>query len=443
MCNTAAPLLPPGPPSSENPSARFLADPFGYLEESFTRWGPLFSLPLGNVGHVPFPEFASTGDWVFLTSPHHLKVMYETDEKTCTAAEANKLFFGTNEGSVAYIDGPVHRRRRQMLLPHFGGHADHAALLLAELTRRSAHWPHHAPLRLFPEFQRITASVITTVVCGAMPSADRAFISRLLPATENASSSRAEVLAADAAIRQRISDHMPHYRHRLRPSDADILAFLLHAADKGEEELTDEVVRDEVFSLLYTGFSTTANTLAWAILRLADDKAALARLRAEITAHIEGPVAPNTVGNLPYLDAVIRETLRLHPVTALNGVRFTHRALVLDGYCIPAGAVLVHCAYLLQRSPAVYTSPLSFNPARFLGRSAERYTWAPFGGGNHLCPGRGFATQILKTALAYMVTNFALHREGPLPAAQLQGFFMAPADGAAVELCPLDERESR
>lgn len=429
---------PPGPPPGEDATARFASDPFGYLQQARTRFGPLFTLPLGNIGELTPAPTPFTGDWVFLTTPSLVQQMYESDEHVCSAAQANKIFFGTDESSVAYIDGPEHRLRRRRLLPSFGGRLDHSSLVSAELARHAERWPCDRPFALFPELQRITASVITTVVCGAMAEADQAFIRLTLPVTEDAASSRYSARAAETALRSFIGEQIAHYRRRRVPADTDTLAYLIRLADRGDDALTDEVIRDEAFSLLYTGFSTTANTLAWAVVRVLSDDLVLARLRAEVMEESDSkPITRETVGSLPYLDAVIRETLRLHPVTALNGVRLTRSHLELDGYRISAGSVLVHCAYLLQRSPDVYDDPHTFRPDRFLVNAPGRqgYAWAPFGGGHHACVGRGFAMQSMKVALAHL-TRCAMKRSGPLPTAQLQGFFMAPSDGATVYLTP-------
>ncbi|MGI8308482.1 cytochrome P450 [Saccharopolyspora hattusasensis] len=415
--------------------ARFNEDTYGYLDELFAVYGTLFSLPLGNVGGLFLPHINDNGNWVFLTRPHQIKVMYESPDDVISGAEANKIFFGTDEASVAYIEGKAHRKRRQQLHP-FGGSRDYAELVLAELARQVETWPKGTPFRLFEKLQIMTSAIITEVVCGNMAEEDREFIRTTLLHTENAKNTGEEVLAADAGIRSLVARRIPDYRVWSAPESPDTLSLLLRLAEEGDVELTDEVIRDEVFSLLYTGFSTTANTLAWTFVRLLRDERVLGSVRKEIADNIgDGTITRDSVNTLPYLDAVLKEVLRLHPVTALNGVRLLKQDIELDGYQVPAGSILVHCAYLLQRSSEVFDAATEFQPERFLTCSVDRYRWGAFGGGSRTCLGRGFSMNEMKLVVTKLLTDHELRAVGVgVPKAQLQGFFMAPIDGALVEM---------
>lgn len=424
------PALPPGPRrGTDEELGRFITDAYGYLEELAAAHGPLFTLRLGSLGNPELPHIDSNGAWVFLTRPHQIKAMYEAGDEQASGALANKVFFGTDEASVAYIDGTAHRRRRAQLHPAFNGGRDYSRLVLDQLAARAAGWPAGEAFPLFTELQLVTAAVITRVVCGNLPESDQQWLRTMLLHTENAERSREELFAADAAIRSFIAERIAG--HPFRTGQDDVLGTLLRLAADGDESLSAEVIRDEVFGLLYTGFSTTANTLSWALVRILDDERVRGRLRAELAEVLgDRPVSRESLNELAYLDATIKETLRLHPVTPLNGVRLLHRPMVLDGYRIPAGTILVHCAHLLHRSPEVFSDPDSFRPERFLGGGVDSYRFGPFGGGHRMCVGRGFSLGEMKAALCWLLTENRLERTAGVPKAKLQGFFMAPADHA-------------
>jgi len=370
-------ILPPGPdePASEQ-IARFNRNPFGYLKTLSEQHGTMFTLQLGSLGNDGVVDIDNNGSWVFLTRPHQVRTMHTADENTVSAALANRIFFGTDEDSVGYIEGQAHRLRRSQLYPSLSSSRDFSPIVAAVVDRCMAQWPRDEPFELFGELQTLTSQIIVEVVCGNLDEADRVTLSTLLPGTENSSAGIDELRAAERAICDFVGERIDgHLAKSGRLGRDDLQATLLRFAADGDASLTDEVVRDEVFSLLYTGFSTTSNTLAWAFKRVLNDKGVYRKLMTELGEDFRaGPLTRASFRNLPYLEATIKETLRLHPVSPLNGVRMVIRPFPLDGYLIPAKTILVQCAYLLQRSPDVYDDPASFTPS---ASSATRSTPTP------------------------------------------------------------------
>lgn len=430
---TMTETLPPGPKVSDDEQRRrFNRSPFGYLEELAGELGTIFTVQLGALGNEGLVDVENNGSWVFLSRPHQLKIMYGAGDDTTSGALANRVFFGTDEESVGYIDGTAHRRRRAQLHPAFSGGRDYVAIVSEVVDRCVARWPRDETFALFPELQRLTAEIIVEIVCGNWDKADRDLVSSLLPKTENARYTQEEAFEADAAIRalteRRLDDHLAR-------SDAlgrdDVLASLLRHAADGDEALTREVIRDEVFSLLYTGFGTTANTLSWAFVSILSNEDAYQNLMAELNDDFsERPLKRESFVGLKYLEATIMETLRLHPVSAINGVRMLIAPLRIDDYLIPAGTILVHCAHLLQRSEEIYRDPLAFEPGRFVDNAVDPYVFGAFGGSHRTCVGRGYAKEEMKMVLPIVLTALRLELVGDFPGAQRQGFFMAPDNGA-------------
>ena len=134
-----------------------------------------------------------------------------------------------------------------------------------------------------------------------------------------------------------------------------MLSVLLQARDEDGEPMTDVELRDELMTLLVAGHETTATALAWAFDLLLRHPAELERLRAEIERRRGDE----------YLDAVIKETLRIRPVVP-GVVRKLTAPLELDGYELPAGTRVAPNIYLTHHRPDVYPEPERFRPERFL-----------------------------------------------------------------------------
>jgi len=161
----------------------------------------------------------------------------------------------------------------------------------------------------------------------------------------------------------------------------DILTLLLSARDEDGRPLTDRELRDELITLLLAGHETTATSIGWAFERLLRTPAVLERLTAEVV-----------VGeSSEYLDAVIKETLRVRPVVT-EVFRATAQATELGGYRFEPGTQLAASLFLVQYDPDMYPpDPDAFRPERFIEGAPEPYAWVPFGGGVRRCLGAAFA----------------------------------------------------
>jgi cytochrome P450 len=188
----------------------------------------------------------------------------------------------------------------------------------------------------------------------------------------------------------------------------DVLSMLLLARDEDGEALTDAELRDELVTLLVAGHETTATGLSWAFEELLRNPRVLERTQ---TAVAEEDTA--------YLDAVVKETLRVRPVV-IDVARVVKRAVDIDGWTIPAGAIVVPAIALVQLRPDLYPEPREFRPERFLGDDQPpSYSWIPFGGGVRRCIGAAFAQIEIKTVLRTVLTHVRLSAPDPTPERQL------------------------
>ena len=133
----------------------------------------------------------------------------------------------------------------------------------------------------------------------------------------------------------------------------DVLSLLLQARHEDGSPMTDEELRDELITLLTAGHETSATALAWTFERLLRTPQALERLLGDLD-------------DDAYLDAVVKETLRVRPVV-IDVARVVKRDVEIGGWPIPAGTIVVPAIALVQLRPDLYPEPRAFRPERFLG----------------------------------------------------------------------------
>jgi cytochrome P450 len=198
------------------------------------------------------------------------------------------------------------------------------------------------------------------------------------------------------------------------PAD-DLLATLLNApGPDGSAHMDDDLIRDQLMTMLIAGHDTSTAMLAWALYLLGEHPQVMQQAAEEA---LQFPVENlHTLGGrqLPFLDQVIKETLRLFP-PAHVGNRFATEALDLQGYPVAEGTRVMVSMYLVHRDQAIWEDAQQFCPQRFdrtqESESAERrpsMSYIPFGGGPRNCIGATFAQIEGKVVLARVLQQFEL-----------------------------------
>lgn len=407
--------LPPGPRLPRTlQTLGWVARPLPFLERCRERYGDIFTLRIRN-----------EGTWVFLSDPQDIKRVFTGDPNVLRAGEANAVLrpvVGSN--SVLLLDEPEHMAHRKLMLPPFHGERmQRYGEMMAEVTRRELQtWPLSEPFDLWPRMQAITLEVIMRAVFGITETQRLEHVRDLLAhALEWITDPRR--LAQMALLGPHRLERNSNFRKTLDPvneavlseirrrrsepdlqSRQDILSMLIQARYEDGSAMSDQELRDELMTLLVAGHETTATSLAWTFERLMRHRQKLERLRGEISG------GPDKDGD--YMDAVIKETLRLRPVLPIV-VRRLSEPMQFGRYTIPAGAAVVPCIYLMHRREDIYPHPRSFRPERFLEQPAGTYTWIPFGGGVRRCLGASFAQFEMRKVLETVLCERDLHPVQP------------------------------
>jgi cytochrome P450 len=199
---------------------------------------------------------------------------------------------------------------------------------------------------------------------------------------------------------------------RRTPDSQNLLAILLRAQDEETGQgMSEQQLRDEVITLFFAGFETTARSLTWAWYLITRHPEAQQKLEAEVDA-VLGKRLPITddLFNLPYTRMVVDETLRLYPPTAVLA-RQNLADDTLGDYQIPAGSMLIPSPYLVHRHPAFWPDPERFDPERFAPeQAAERpkLAYIPFASGPRVCIGNNFALLEMVLAVAMITARYRL-----------------------------------
>jgi cytochrome P450 len=437
--------LPPGPRS---PAwwqlVRYSLWPLGFLERSHRRFGETFTTRMAGYGQI-----------VILSNPEAVKDVFRGDSHVLHSGEGNE-FLSTSVGktSVLVLDDEPHDRQRRVLLPPLKGERMRgffAAMQQATLDQVNF-WPTGVKFKLEEPMRRITCRVILQAVLG-WPVDERlkemeAKVHRLLSFTR---SRWALILMKVFSPEQmKPSQTVPFYR-ALGQLDASVYAALFRARQEPIESrpecvltdllaathddgqpLTDEEIRDAVVTLLFAGHETTSVALAWAFAEIAARENVMREIHHELHRVCgDGLPMAEQLPQLEYLDAAIREVLRLRTVLPFV-VRKTKAPFRAGGREYPAGVLLAPCNHLIHQRPDLYSEPEKFRPERFLERKFTPYEWFPFGGGNRMCLGMAFALYEMKVVLATALAACQLSRSGGSDRYIRRGLTLAPKDGAWV-----------
>lgn len=196
------------------------------------------------------------------------------------------------------------------------------------------------------------------------------------------------------------------------PERRDILNLLVNVRGEGGEAFTDREIRDQVMTLMFAGHDTSTSTVTFMLHELARHPDVLARLCEEQDRVLAGepPTIDQLEREMPFLDMVLDEVLRLYP-PAWIGPRRAVREFEWGGYRVPRGAYVNYCSWASHRLPEVFPDPEAFIPERFTRErkaALPRGAYVPFGGGQRVCIGKRFGQIEVKLVATMLLQRLRL-----------------------------------
>jgi cytochrome P450 len=429
----AARGLPPGRqlPALVN-AWRFTRDPLGYIRAYQQRYGPVAST-----------RFPGVGLAIIVADPELVKQVFSADPAQARAGEANAIVLEPTVGvnSVLTLDEQPHMRQRKLLLgPFHGANVSRWGETIRSIAERDTEqWPVGEPFALRSRTQRITLEVILRAVFGVR---DEQRFQRAQTLIDHFTR-RAHPISLFRFARRDFGPWSPWARfkraraeldaflyeeialRRAEPDVAernDVLSLLLGARDEDGEPMSDAELRDELVTVIGAGHETTATALAWAFERLLRTPRVMERLKRSLPEGDE------------YLEATIKETLRIRPVIT-EAARRLRDEIELGGYRIPAGTLVMPAIAAMHFREDIYPAPDEFRPERFLQGAPESYAWIPFGGGVRRCIGASFAQFEMRIIIRAILERVQLRPADPAPERpRVRNITLAPERGCEVVL---------
>ncbi len=417
----------PGPalPATEQ-VRRWIESPVELWEECAREYGPMVALDLGSVGAV-----------VLISDPQCVKEIFQLSPEQFECHQFNEHYrYVMGDHSVLLQDGEGHRRQRRLLAPLLRQSSVPKVAVISEIMRNAMRgWPRNEAFNPRPSFHEASFQIMLLLLLGETESeTSQTFVTGYRNTVVRQSGSWApwrnfarlqpkmrELLVAE--IRKRREDS----------GIPGILTAIVRANTPDGNPVSDVECEDHVFSMMVAGVDPTAITLTWALYWLCKEKLTQKTLQREVDAL---SAINDAVMQLPYLNAVFCETLRMYPVVTTPSGRKLTRDVQLAGHLFFAGTTLVPCPYLIHRRNDLYPQSESFKPERFLDRTYAPFEFFPFGGGARACLGETMAEIEFKAIIATLLRDFSVTSSGTSAVPQRHGTLLAPPDDFNINVQP-------
>ncbi|WP_280454331.1 cytochrome P450 [Nocardia brasiliensis] len=413
---------------------RLLADPLRFIA-ALPAHGRLCRIQVGSMSIV-------------IVSDPELTRTVLLDDKTFDRGgplyDRSREFAGDGIGTCPHR---AHRRQRRLCRPSFRpdrlhGYADLMVTAIDDVLR---HWSDGQVTDISSEMSRLTVRVaVRTMFSTALAEglieqiaddsavlANTMFRRMVLPPSVNRlptpgnrryyqARSRMRGVAAQLIAQRRADNH----------DLGDLLSTLIAARDTasfgGRASFTDEELVDQVFTFLFAGAETSASTLAWALYLISRNPEVEKQIHAEVDNVLNGATARYAdLPNLPVVNRIITETLRLYPAGWLL-TRVVSTDTTLGGVRLPANTTVALSPHLIHRRADIYADPDEFVPDRWIDHTPDTFTYLPFGAGARRCIGDRFGLIETGLALATITARWRLATDSTKPVAPSLKHLPAP-----------------
>jgi len=394
-------------------------DPLSVLLPAYRKYGPVFTIRVLNIRHV------------FMIGPqaNHFLLVSDADRFRWRDGSMSDLIPLLGDGMLT-IDGPYHRRARQIMLPMF--HRDRVSATVETMVEETL--GALATLEIGQEFdlERWTRDLALRIAMRALFGFDpdqtkrevdigREFeralhfysVDYLVQVGRGPGTPFGRMLAARKRIDRVLYAEIARRRSQASGGD-DVLSLLMEARDEQDgTPLSDREIRDQVMTLLFAGHDTTTSTISFLFTQLARHPHELARLQDEQD-RLFGGSQPTpsqlATADLALLDQAIDETLRMYPA-AWIGPRRCVDGFDMAGVHVPTGAPVSYSSWASHMLPDVFPEPEAFVPDRFSPQNKAKIpkgAYVPFGGGSRTCLGMRFGQMEIRVVATLILAQMRL-----------------------------------
>ena len=393
--------VPPGP-RSLFPGARifqYRRDMLGYLTKLSREFGDAVSFRAGLRRFYLFND------------PEAIRQVLVTNENCFIKGPALRKASDMLGKGLLISEGNFHQRQRRLAQPAFHPQrvAGYANAMTQIATRLGNRWQDGQTVDLHEQMMQLTLAVVAKTLFDADVESDVEAIGKAMDISVGMFK-RAMIpfgqllnylpLPSNVRFwkaRRMLWGKIAEFIQQRRDSGVDrgdLLSMLLRATDSEGDgsAMSDVQLRDECITLFTAGHETTANALTFTWYLLSQNPDVEKEMHEELRSVLQGRVpTAEDVAKLPYMKAVLAESMRLYPPAWAIG-REVITECEVGGYALPRGAVVLVCQWVTHRDARYWPDPLHFDPNRWLGKiDRPRYAYFPFGGGSRACIGESFA----------------------------------------------------
>ena len=395
-----------------------LGKPYDVLLDLHRVYGPVCAFGVGGQRYVLL--FGSEANRLLLSDSPRSPKFLSRDVLTL-------LIPVVGENAMVVSDGEDHRRRRALIRPAFARRRieGYVPVMVDEIHRMISGWRPGSHVDAFSDVRSCIRRIVIRSLFGDRLKAHTDDIGRELqialdyinrspflrfdhdlPGTSyrRAMAARERV---DLCVRAEIA------KRRAEPRDqGNVLGALLESYCE-EDDRADLEVRDQVISLIASGYDSSSSAAGWAVYALLKHPRVHRRVREEVTRVAQDePLTAELVGQMDYVGWTVSETLRLYTPGVLTG-RTAAVDFEFGGHVIPAGTKVLYSQYVTHRLPELWPDPLDFRPERWDTEAPEYrdpvpFSFVPFGGGYRRCLGYAFAELELKVLIAELARRVDL-----------------------------------
>ncbi len=415
----------PGPamPATEQ-VRRWIESPVELWEECARDYGSMAALNLGSLGPV-----------VLISDPQCVKEIFQLSPDQFECHQFNEHYrYVMGDHSVLLQDGEGHRRQRRLLAPLLRqSSVPKVSTISRMMSRAMGGWPRGIAFNPRPSFHEASFELMVLLLLGETDSETSQMLMSGYRDTVVRQSGSWAPWRNFARLQPRMRELLAHEikARRADSSIPGILTSIVKANTAVGDPVSNTECEDHVFSMMVAGVDPTAIALTWALYWLCQEKQTQKTLRHELD-------SLDAIGDatlqLPYLNAVFCETLRMYPVVTTPSGRRLTRDVQLAGQMFSAGTTLVPCPYLIHRRNDLYPQSERFMPERFMDRTYAPYEYFPFGGGARACLGETMAEIEFKAIIATLLKAFSITSEGTSSQPQRHGTLLAPPDDFTIIL---------
>lgn len=396
---------------------QFATHPAQFLESCSQRYGDIFTT-----------KWPGSNPIVFISNPQAIEQVCKAPKDTFNIGETYEFMRAlVGNRSLMLLEKKAHHRQRSLIMPPLHGESLRSyGEIIYQLTKDATQdWRLGDKINITSWAQTLSIKVMLSVIFG-LEEKELSELRHKIAELLDCYSSPTMVLHHVAPIlRQDLGSWSPwgsftrlrqevdrllyaeitRRRKRNNKNNTDVLSLLMNARDEEGELLSDVELRDHVITLL-SGKGVAANAILFGLYSVVGNLEIGQKLQNELDS-LDDFANLDAVAKLTYLTAVVKETLRLYPLTAV-AMRSATKSFELMGHKLAKNTSIFMDLHSLHHRSDLFPNPKQFKPERFLNKKFTSYEYAPFGGGNRRCIAYSFAPFQTKLILGTIMSSYQL-----------------------------------